>query len=685
YLVRSLVERIPAITDSYHADTGRFGTEPWICSDQNHIFPLAVAWALDDPANPYHHDDAVLQMIARAGEALVGDQDERGMWTFRKKDNSTWGQTAMPWTYSRWVRAYELVREALPAESREKWERGLLLGYGTIAATALGRVHNIPTHHAMGLYIAGLCFDRPEWREQAKAFMPQVVAAQDPAGFWTENFGPVVGYNFVYIDALGVYYHYSQDPAALEALRRAAVFHSAILWPDGSSVSCIDERVIYHDQVAVGNVGFSWTPEGRGFLLKQVWLASGGGERPVEADFAASMLQYGGEGPPVPPPAEADQSTVTLGDRDALIRRHRPWQWAMSAYATPPTQSRWIQDRQNLVDIYHDDLGLVAGGGNTKLQPYWSTFTVGDPALLSHTPGDEEPNFVPEVDLRWTPEKASITTAAEPELLLTYGDVEASFAATPREDGSLALAWRAPAGRRVQAHLPLLNRSSRIVTAAGERIRLTGADLHLTAADVGGWFRYGDLRVTMPEGSWLLWPALQHNPYTKDGSSSPSAAKLVVVLPFEDAGERTVVLSHAPEPPFDGMALDARELPIEISEGSYTKVLDGLGSRFLGRNEPGSFIRFTLPEIAPGRYEVLGDFVLADVYGIVRVLLDGEPIGEPFDAYCEGVDAEGWLVSFGEAQLGPGQHTLTIELVGRNERAKNTMISIKRWLLRPIG
>ena len=60
YLVRSLVESIPKIVASYHPDTGRFGTEPWICRDQNHIFPLAVAWALEDDANPYYHDDAIL-------------------------------------------------------------------------------------------------------------------------------------------------------------------------------------------------------------------------------------------------------------------------------------------------------------------------------------------------------------------------------------------------------------------------------------------------------------------------------------------------------------------------------------------------------------------------------------------------------------------------------------------------
>ena len=93
----------------------------------------------------------------------------------------------------------------------------------------------------------------------------------------------------------------------------------------------------------------------------------------------------------------------------------------------------------------------------------------------------------------------------------------------------------------------------------------------------------------------------------------------------------------------------------------------------------------TLPEIKPGRYEIIGDFVLAYVYGVVRVLFDDRQIGEPFDAWCEGVDADGWPVSFGEVDITPGEHTVTVEIVGQNERATNNMISVKRWLLRPVA
>ena len=677
---------MPKILETYHPETGRFGSEPWICSDQNVLLPLAAAWSLQDPANPWYHNDKVLAAIARGGEALVDDQDAAGMWIFRKKDNSTWGQIHMPWTYSRWIRAYLLVRDALPPASREKWEKGLLLGFKGIRRYADGNVHNIPTHHAMALTIAGAAFANEEWKQAAGKMMARVVEKQDPAGFWSENFGPVVGYNQVYVDALGVYYHFSRDPVALEALRRAARFHAAVLWPDGSSVATIDERQIYHKGVDIGNVGFSWTPEGRGFLLKQVAAFAEDGRNLVGADYAASLLLYGGEGEAIAPASDRSEGTTFVGEKNALIRRSKPWQWAFSGYACKPPTNRWIQDRHNLVDVYHDALGLVAGGGNTKLQPYWSTFTVGDPSLLKHKPGDENPNFAPAIALRWTPDSAATTEEGKASLLaLKYGDAECRVAAEVQQGGALLLTYQAPRGKDVEAHLPLLKRAPKVRTARGETFRLGEEDLLLTAAQTGDHILFGGLKVSVPAGAALRWPARQHDPYTKDGHSSLQNAKLVLALPFAESGTYRVTLSHAPEPPFPGPAFEARDLPFTSSEGTYTKRLDDLGSQFLGRTKPGSRITFTLPEGKPGRYELLGEFVMAYTYGIVRVLVDGKQVGAPFDGYCDGVDGDGERVSFGVVELGAGKHEVAVEVVGKNPKAANTLISVKRWLLRPAA
>jgi len=100
----------------------------------------------------------------------------------------------------------------------------------------------------------------------------------------------------------------------------------------------------------------------------------------------------------------------------------------------------------------------VAGGGNTKLQPYWSTFTVGDPGFLRHRAGDENPNFIPPIPLKWTADKATISQSGDPtRMTLKYGDIECAVTVESVEGGRAAVVtYEAPQGKSVEAHLPLL-------------------------------------------------------------------------------------------------------------------------------------------------------------------------------------------------------------------------------------
>ncbi len=161
----------------------------------------------------------------------------------------------------------------------------------------------------------------------------------------------------VYIDALGVYYHFSKDPAALAALDRAVKFHSGILWSDGSSAAAIDERVIYEKGVNIGNIGFSYTPEGRGFILSQLAKAAAAGRDGVKATSPRACFFTAARGRSCRRPPPRTRASPVLGKNDAVVVRAKPWEWAFSAYATPPIQNRWIQDRQNHIDIFHARAG----------------------------------------------------------------------------------------------------------------------------------------------------------------------------------------------------------------------------------------------------------------------------------------------------------------------------------------
>jgi hypothetical protein len=431
----------------------------------------------------------------------------------------------------------------MPADRRERWEKALRLGFDGISRTCLGSVHNIPAHHAMALYHAGQVFDRPEWRQQAQEFLGRVCAAQDPGGFWSEHLGPVVAYNFVYSDALGTYYAMSGDEGVLPALRRAALFHANFTYPDGSSVETVDERNPYHAGVSLGNVGFTFSPEGRGYLRHQVALLREAG-RGVDADTAASFVLYGQEGPVEPPPAEKAEHRFVLGDNDALIQRTGPWFVSLSAYTCPVPQNRWIQDRQNFVSLFHDRTGLILGGGNTKLQPLWSTFTVGDVRLLAHTPGDENPNFVPPEGLRHVPDEAELSPTDPPSLRLRFVVRHDSAVQQPEEcrvtvkcdnDRRVVLVYEATvaSGQPVAAHVTLLpHRGEDLTTATGQAFEIGDQAFTLDPGAAGAWIAHHGWRLTLPPEASVVWPALPHNPYRKDGHATPDEGRLVVVLPF---------------------------------------------------------------------------------------------------------------------------------------------------------
>lgn len=532
----AVVEAVPGILKSQDAATGRFGSGIWVVNDQQDMIVLAAAWAAKDPRNPFYHNEDLLKAILAAGDALIDDQDAEGRWEFRKKDGSTWGKIYMPWVYSRWIRSYGLIREAMPPDRRARWLKALELGFSGISRTALNHIQNIPAHHAMSLYFAGRLLGKPEWMDQAKAFIAKVVAAQHPDGYWSENVGPVVNYNFVYVDAVGTYYAASGDESVLPALRKAALFHLNFTYPDGTPVETVDERNPYHKSPAPVNVGFTVTPEGRAYVARQLRCLDKAG---LPADSAATLLLYGTEGPGAPSAIVDGDHDYVLGKGAAAIRRRGPWFLVLSAMCCPVRENRWIQDRQNLLSIYHDKVGLVVGGGNTKLQPRWSTFAVGDPGLLHHTPGDERPKFAPPEGIIHVPTAARLVTKPDWGLDLEYGKQRCTVRLEILDGKHLEIRWRAegPCPLPTLAHLTVLPRLDTAVrSATGRELILESTPFLWDRGQAGPWIEHAGVRFGIPGEAAIRWPVLPHNPYRKDGRASAAEGRLVVEIPFGPTG-----------------------------------------------------------------------------------------------------------------------------------------------------
>jgi hypothetical protein len=231
-----------------------------------------------------------------------------------------------------------------------------------------------------------------------------------------------------------------------------------------------------------------------------------------------------------------------------------------------------------------------------------------------------------------------------------------------------------------------MNRGGRLKFAGGDIVPLDAAPVNLSRKQAGAQVEFRGLLIDLPEGASLMWPARQHNPYTKDGSSPLSSAKLVVVMPFAGGvTEQTVRLSRVAPQPFDGLAFEARDIPSASETGTRTKRLDDVGSQFLGAEAPGESITFTLPAVPAGAYELLGEFVLAQSYGVVQVSVDGQTVGAPFDGYSPALESDGQRVSFGKVTLTEGEHKLKLEVIGKNEKSERHFISVKRWLLKPVN
>jgi hypothetical protein len=554
-LLGRLVQQVPGLMSTYDAQTGRFGKGIWLCNDQEVMYPLAVAYATPGAGNTYYKDSKLLAVIGRAGEALIDDMDAHGAWEFRKKDGSTWGKIRMPWTYSRWIRSYALVRDDLPAAQRERWTQALTLGYTEIARSDLHQVHNIPTHHAMGLYAAGKILGRPAWCQQAASFMARVVAAQNEGGYWAEGGGPVVGYDFVYLDALGTYCAMSGDRSVLPALAKGALFHARFTYPSGQSVETLDQRNPYHDRIEAGNVAFTFTPEGRAYLAQQWQLLDGR----LSADLSASLLLYGVEGSTAVPPAGGNETFVLreAGVMRAATVRRGPWFVCLSAYTAPLANSRWHQDRQNLASIWHEKTGLLLGGGNTKLQPGWSTITVGDESLLQHRAGDTKPDFRPKGSLFHIPRQATLTVDPRPGLTLDVGPERCTVGLEVQDSRHLVYTVERQGDTELPAaaHLTLLPRVGWTLTSAAGRTEKLGLkpiawDAKELRGNVGlappskpaPAVMASGFRLRLPTSATLRWPVLPHNPYRADGHATLGEGRIEIRIPLAPKHAERVVL-----------------------------------------------------------------------------------------------------------------------------------------------
>lgn len=114
---------------------------------------------------------------------------------------------------------------------------------------------------------------------------------------------------------------------------------------------------------------------------------------------------------------------------------------------------------------------------------------------------------------------------------------------------------------------------------------------------------------------------------------------------------------------------------IAETSGKVARVMPDYDALLYRGEEPGDFVEAKIELAEGGRYEVIAESLVYSGRGIVQVSLDGEPLGEPIDQF-HGMQPASLETDLGEREIGPGEHVLRFEVVGRNPRSDGSYFVI---------
>ncbi|MGI6561411.1 MAG: hypothetical protein ACOX3Q_02455 [Clostridia bacterium] len=478
--------------------TGKFleSNGGWAVTNQDNIFLLSYLYLHDFEGNPYYNDPKAFEIIKAGGNALRAAQREDGQVLFVKTDGSEWGYIYMPWSMFHWLQAYDLMKDHLDQETRKNWEEGLKLAYDGISKELQSmHIHNIPVWNAAATYRAGCLFNREDYKEIANRMMEKTIECQHPDGFWPEHQGPTLSYNSVYIYALGVYKFYGGTVDVTQALERSFKFQQVSVYPDGTLAETADGRVKYDGNIRTGDlIGYLELEGGLSyidFMLDQVIR-----KNQSLSTQCVNLLRYL-ERLPESSLSEKEyviKEELNLSHGNVQIFRKDGWQVNLSSYTAPITDSRWGMDRQLLVSVWHQDKGLLIGGGNNKYNPRWGTF------------------FIQKKDrVLYVPDKGS----KDPEnksIVMSYEDVccFVKVKSITEEEVVLSFGYKADrAPDQVQIGLPL-----KFSVIPKEN------DFSVANKDGGYTVSFKGYDIAFANtGFSLQWPVEPFNPYEKEGRS----------------------------------------------------------------------------------------------------------------------------------------------------------------------
>jgi len=487
------------------------------------ILAPAVLYSKAHPANRRYRNAGDLQLAIRIGDLLAAES-EKG--TFEPRLDSDWD------TYM-WLEALRLLGPAAGDERAARWRREIEKNIAPYEEPARERldfpwynspyIGTSPNHYALwaaNLYLGGRMFGKPAWVELGRRILRRFALEEQTAdGYWGEHSrsGPTTGYNHLTLSALGVYYEHSQDREVLPALRRATDFHRHYTFLDGTAVDVINDRNRYWGPSAWGHFAFTPFPEGRGFAA---FLAGRFKPESLGVDQIGRLAQnaiYYHEGPAAPAPqqqaAYSHRMTIPAG-----IRKTGPWQVAMSGIVdTKAINSRFYLDRQGAVSIFHERLGLIVTGANSKRQPEVASFSERLPGETVTIPLSSR--------LKMESGEDRLSVAFN----TFFADLYFPVPSPEKVEMRVVITGRGRPADDPRFNLQLCLRAGKDLETGGGRRENLGKDgLRLDGRSLGGVIRHNGWTLEFDQEASLTWPVYPHNPYTD--SPETDVAKAVGVL-----------------------------------------------------------------------------------------------------------------------------------------------------------
>ncbi len=472
------------------------------------ILAPAVLYAKRHPANPRYHDAKMLALAIRIGD-LLASENEKGK--FEPRLDSDWD------TYT-WLEAYRLLEQELGAERCERWKDAILQNTAPFAPDAAERldypwyqspyIGTSPNHYSQWaelLYLAGKVFDKPEWVKLGAQILHRFAAVdQSPDGYWGEHSsaGPTIGYNHLTLSAVAVYWELSKDPAALEALRRSTTFHERFTYPDGTPVETMNDRNRYWAVSPWAHFAFANFPDGRRYAAFLTNFFDPGRLTMQDLGRLAQDALYYHDGPTAPIPQDQERYSYQMSI-PAGIRKTGPWVVSLSGIIeTQAPTSPFYLDRQSNFSVFHQELGLIVSGANSKRQPELAAFREKIGPDLYHLPLSSRLEMTGQVD----------------RLSVAFNTFFSELLVEPPSDTSVkfrfAISGRGrPPGEAFATLQLVLHEGEPLETAAGRKITLGSEQVNLGPDQIGGVIRHHGWTMHVDPTARLVWPIYPYNPY----------------------------------------------------------------------------------------------------------------------------------------------------------------------------